>query len=143
MLVACKKEEKVSLTNYNQFVEAISQQSKFIESSAYYDVTLVMNKLESGYRYDVLLGNVKERLSEVRIVCVDDTNADYYPSLGLYDEAIILDNYTDKEAHIYKGINLSGITAKNQIEVRLLVEFKDSQGQLHQEYMKLSKGMEE
>lgn len=142
MLSGCKKEvPQVSLADYNQFVEAINNQNEFQDESLYCDITLVMNPVDDHYRYDLLIGNVKERLENVRIVCKDDSQADYYPSLGVYDDPVNLDTYTEANSKTYKGIHLSGITTKEEVEVRVLIEFKDFQGQLHQEYIKLSKGI--
>ncbi len=142
MLSGCKKEvPQVSLADYNQFVEAINDQNEFQDESSYCDMTLVMNLVENHYRYDLFIGNVKERLENVRIVCKDDSQADYYPSIGVYDDPVNLDTYTEASTLTYKGIHLSGITTKEEVEVRVLIEFKDSQGQLHQEYIKLSKGI--
>lgn len=142
MLSGCKKEvPQVSLADYNQFVEAINDQNEFQDESSYCDMTLVMNLVEGHYRYDLFIGNVKERLENVRIVCKDDSQADYYPSIGVYDDPVNLDTYTEANTLTYKGIHLSGITTKEEVEVHVLIEFKDSQGQLHQEYIKLSKGI--
>ncbi|MFQ9922566.1 MAG: hypothetical protein ACLRVU_03570 [Beduini sp.] len=142
MLSGCKKEvPQVSLADYNQFVEAINDQNEFQDESSYCDITLVMNSVEDHYRYDLFIGNVKERLENVRIVCKDDSQADYYPSIGVYDDPVNLDTYTKTSTLTYKGIHLSGITTKEEVEIHVLIEFKDSQGQLHQEYIKLSKGI--
>ena len=142
MLSGCKKEvPQVSLTDYNQFVEAINDQNEFQDESLYCDMTLVVNPVGDHYLFDLLIGNVKERLDNVRIVCKDDSQADYYPSIGVYDDPVNLDTYTEANSLTYKGIHLSGITVKEEVEVRVLIEFKDSQGQLHQEYIKLSKGI--
>lgn len=142
MLSGCKKEvPQVSLADYNQFVEAIDNQNEFQDESLYYDMTLVMNKVDEHYRYDLIIGNVTQRLENVRIVCKDDSLSDYYPSIGVYDDPVNLDSYTKAETLTYKGVHLSGITRKEEVEVRVLVEFEDSQGKLHQEYIKLSKGI--
>ena len=142
MLSGCKKEvPQVSLADYNQFVEAINDQSEFQDESQYYDITLVMNQVDANYRYDLIIGKVTERLEHLRIVCKDDSQADYYPSIGVYDDPVNLDMYTEAGTLTYKGIHLSGITTKEEVQVHVLIEFKDSQGQLHQEYIKLSKGI--
>lgn len=142
MLCGCKKETtQVSLVEYNQFVEAISKQTEFEDSSQYVDMTLVMNQMDDYYRYDLIIGNAKEHLDNVRVVCVDDSEATYYPSIGVYDAPVNLDAYTNEESLTYKGIHLSGTTTKESVEVRVLIEFIDEQNLLHQEYIKLSKGM--
>lgn len=142
LLSGCKKEvPQVSLVDYNQFVEAIKNQNEFLTESPYYTITLIVNKVDEGYRYDLLLGDVKERLNSVRIVCYDDSDADYYPSLGVYDDPVNLDTYTDANTLTYKGIHLSGVSQKETVEVRILIEFKDHLEKLHQEYIKLSKGI--
>lgn len=140
ILSGCHQETNISLEDYHQFVNALDQQTQFQETSDFYDITLIVNQIdEQQFRYDVIIDNVQEELINVKAISKDNSGSNaYYPSLGIYDdEMVILDSYTAKDEHRYKGINLSGITSVNPVEVSVLVEFEDQHGKVHQEYFKL------
>lgn len=139
ILTGCQKENVISLKDYYAFIQAINTQQEYKESSTYFNITLLVNKMEDRYRYDVILSHPIEKLSEVKIVCMDNGDEAYFPSLGVYDEPVTLDDYTDKEALVYKGINLSGVVDFQEVVVKILVEFKDEELNLHQEYIELIK----
>ena len=145
ILCGCQKSQSVSLEDYNAFVEALENHSEFNETSTYFNTTLIVNQMENGqYRYDIVIDEVKETLNKVKVLCMDNGRiTEYYPSLGVYDEEVVtLANYTDKENHIYQGINLSGITDDPNVVVNILIEFEDQNQKIHQEYIQLREEVE-
>ena len=142
-LFGCQN-QKTQLKDYDEFIQKIDQQVDYQTTSSYYHTDLILTKQDQGYRYDFIVKDVSQPLKHVRIVCKDNSSLTlYYPSLGVYDqEDVTLDNQSNKENSIYKGVNLSGLVEKLPCQIKALIEFEDQNGILHQEYIQLEKDSE-
>lgn len=139
--------DEISLKGYDEYAEILMQNDDFKEESAMFNTTLILNHLQDNTtRYDLIINHPKERLNNIKVLCIEENNQNsMHPSIGVYEnENFVLDpNIKDENNNIYKGINLSGISQKREIVLKILVEYQNSNNVTVREYIKIKKVLEE
>jgi hypothetical protein len=130
---------------YKTYFETVTSNTSFIEKSDYYSVTTKMAVLpEGGYNYYIFIDDPQIAMYAVTAIAVEN-NIEYsdtgkmMPSSGIYDtKYTMIPNQINKSGGFVKGIVLSGQTDQAEIEIRLMVEWKDKTGQdTHREFLLL------
>lgn len=112
LLMGCLKP-----TTYDSYVTSLKQETIASENVPF-DVNIYMDDVnEAKWIYQVVIDNAKEELKDVKALVVHNIKTnDVFPSLGIVDESVTLNNTT-------KGINLIGyVDKKAEIEFKILVE---------------------
>ena len=121
--------------SYKTYYEAAQAGTAFADHSDYYSVTATMAELPEGkYAYYIFIDDPKIALYSITAIAVEsgveygDTNR-MMPSSGIFDTKYsMIPNQVNKDAGFVRGIVLSGETAAETVDLRLLVEWKDKTG---------------
>lgn len=119
LLVGCSKP-----TTYDNYVTALKQETVTSENIPF-DVNIYMDEVtESKWIYQVVIDNAEKEMKDIKALVIHDVKTkDVFPSVGIVDEPITLNEQT-------KGINLIGyVDKKEEIEFKIFVETN------HQKYI--------
>lgn len=124
MLLGCQKQnENSDFREYEMIIETLKKCQIFDEPT--FQVRLIYNELEKGYRYDVVIDEVQIDMYDIEAICYNETSLDeIYPTIGLFDKEQyhLKKDYVDKKNGFYKGIQLSGISSQKN-DVLLYISF--------------------
>ena len=125
-----------TLQTYTAYYDAIDTNTGFKEESQYYSVTTEMTKMDDGtYRYYVLVNEPQIAMYSIVVMVVENDTAvnetsKMMPSTGIFDKAYSMIPYQINSADGFvKGIMLSGESDEAQIDLKILVEWKDKTGE--------------
>ena len=121
--------------SYKTYYESAASGNSFLSSSDYYSVTATMAELPDGkYTYYIFIDDPQIALYSITAIAVEngveysDTNK-IMPSSGIFDTKYsMIPNQVNKDAGYVKGIVLSGETDQPEVDLRLLIEWKDKTG---------------
>lgn len=112
VLIGCSKP-----TTYDYYVTMLKQETVSSENIPF-DVNIYTDEIdESKWIYQVVIDNAQEEIKDIKALVIHDVKTkDVFPSIGIVDEPITLNEQT-------KGINLIGyVDKKEEIEFKILVE---------------------
>lgn len=135
LLIGCTtqktKEDNQQFDSYNKIKQNLIQRRQF-DSDAAFDVILLYNMIDEGYRYDIFIKNPQDDMYNVLALCLANETAEQIcPTIGIFDEESynLKVGYINKQQGFYKGIQLSGTTSSKQ-DIKLYVKyFQDEQKQ--------------
>lgn len=135
LLIGCTtqktKEDNQQFDSYDKIKQNLIQRRQF-DSDATFDVILLYNMIDEGYRYDIFIKNPQEDMYNVLALCLANETAEQIcPTIGIFDEESynLKVGYINKQEGFYKGIQLSGTTSSKQ-DIKLYVKyFQDEQKQ--------------
>lgn len=135
LLIGCTtqktKEDNQQFDSYDKIKQNLIQRRQF-DSDATFDVILLYNMIDEGYRYDIFIKNPQEDMYNVLALCLANETAEQIcPTIGIFDEESynLKVGYINKQQGFYKGIQLSGTTSSKQ-DIKLYVKyFQDEQKQ--------------
>ena len=83
-ICGCTSSEKKEYLNYIEELKSVEKSSK----SYPFDIEVKYDKIiDQEVRYQVILDNVKEDISDITIICYHDKKTDdIYPSMGIFDD---------------------------------------------------------
>ena len=152
-LTSCSKSasEDIYMVNYEAYTRSLAEATKFAPMSRYYSVSGAMSELPDGtYRYYVFVDEPKIAMIDVVVLAVENgmeyTSAGkMMPSSGIWGDTVsMIPNQVSKENGFVKGIMLNGECSSDQVDLKLLVEWKDrSRKNVSREFIELSLSMEE
>lgn len=119
-----KTEKDQQFIKYDELIEKLKNQSDFDQNYPF-QVSLIFNRLEEQYRYDIIIDLPTTDMYELAAVAyIDDSKEETYPSLGVFDEDSyhLKVGYIDKSQGFYKGVQLSGTCQKIK-PVKLYVSY--------------------
>ena len=138
LLCGCSKtdsnqisEEKMQL--YLTYYKSMTEMDRFLPSSSFYDLEVVMNQLPDGtYRYYVILDNPQVAMYDVQLLAAD-TRVDYNlqqtlaPSVGLFEdqEYSLIPYQSYPELGYVKGLVASGESSEVTVELLVMVSWYD------------------
>ncbi len=119
--------------NYRGYYEAIEENTRFNDSSLYFSLDGQMSKMPDGtYRYYLFLENPQIAMYDVVFLAVENNipfeNADkMMPSIGIFEsqDYNLIPFQSNTERGFVKGLVISGESATNSIELKILVEWAD------------------
>ena len=124
--------QTADITRYETYYRAIEESTKYTASSEYYSVSAEMTSLDDGsYRYYVIIDEPKISMYDIVIMTVEDNRTfaettKMMPSSGVFDaSSSMIPNQINSRAGFVKGLIISGECDKDQIFLKLLVEWKD------------------
>lgn len=135
LLIGCTtqktKEDDQQFGSYDKIKQDLIQRRQF-DTDATFDVVLLYNVIDEGYRYDIFIKNPQEDMYNVLALCYANETADQIcPTIGIFDETSynLKVGYINKQEGFYKGIQLSGTTSSKR-DIKLYVKyFQDEQKQ--------------
>jgi len=140
VLIGCGSKENEKL--YDTYVNNLKEQTEFQEELPF-DVNIYFDKLsDNEIRYQVVIDNTKENIYDIKAIAIHDyETSDIFPSIGIVDEKIdLIQNSED-----VKGVKLVGYIDTDipleelVIEVRLLVEYINENGEIQKLYYRSTK----
>ena len=140
VLIGCSSKENEKL--YDTYVNNLKEQTEFQEELPF-DVNIYFDKLsDNEIRYQVVIDNTKENIYDIKAIAIHDyETSDIFPSIGIVDEKIdLIQNSED-----VKGVKLAGYIDTDipleelVIEVRLLVEYINENGEIQKLYYRSTK----
>ena len=146
MLAGCfaKKDDSVNMAAYEGFYKSIEDNDKFQEGSLYYQITAEMSTLADGsHRYYIFLDDAQIAMYDVVLLAVEDGVAltgstRMMPSIGIFEsqEYSLIPNQARTDKGFVKGLVLSGETAEDSVNIKMLVEWRDKNKEnAHREYL--------
>jgi len=151
LLVSCTNNvvdaENDKYLRYQHYYENILDNLNFSQNSAFYDLEVVMNRLNDGtYRYDIILDNPQIAMYDVEIMTVEN-NTKYeaatkmFPCFGIFEdqEYNLVPYQVNFEEGYVKGIIISGISGNSTLNIKIRVSWKDySKVNETKEYLELN-----
>lgn len=117
-------------SRYEDMIELLTTNEKFAIDSNYYDVSYDIVKLNEGYRYYIYIDNPRIALYNVQVLAIED-GVDYSrymaANVGIFEDTKyhLVPNQTNIDKGYVKGLMISGITEKNELEIKLMVCWSD------------------
>ena len=138
-LCGCQKNNTRQLDEekYNAYLaayQAILDYEGKKESSAYFDIKLVCNKLsENSYRYDLIVDNPQVSMCEIMILMVEENIAltidttRMMPSIGIFEDTAVnmIPFQVAQDKGYVKGIDLSMLSNQSSMRAGIVVSFKN------------------
>ncbi|MCH3961191.1 MAG: hypothetical protein LKF53_02380 [Solobacterium sp.] len=132
----CGKEtntaDKADLEKYQTYYTAISENVTFASESTNFSCELEMTQVEDGsFRYYIVIDDPQSAMYDVIAMAVEndipyDSADKMMPSIGIFDDAkSLIPGQVDSENGYVKGIALSGESANDTIQLKLLVQWTD------------------
>lgn len=117
------------------YEEIVTAQDTF-PSSQNYSISAEMIAIPDGtYRYYVIVDSPAQPMYNVVSMIVEDDVAyqdseKMMPSIGIYDDSgySLVPGVVDSTKGYVKGLTLSGETTRNQVNIKMLVEWHDEEG---------------
>ena len=117
-------------SRYEDMIELLITNEKFATESNYYDVSYDIVKLNEGYRYYIYIDNPRIALYNVQVLAIED-GIDYSrymaANVGIFEDTQyhLVPNQTNVDKGYVKGLMISGVTEKSELEIELMVCWSD------------------
>ncbi len=106
--------------------------SSYVSYSNFYNLEIVMNKLDDGYRYDIIIDNPNIAMYDIDVFAVENNIEFSYenklmPSIGVLDneEYNMIPNQVNIEEGFMKGIIIGGLVDEPTVDLLIKVSWKD------------------
>lgn len=120
-----------ALTLYESHYFSILDNDRFLNESNHFSFNVEKYELSSGYRYDFIIDQPLIAMYDIVVVMVEN-NQDFEslttlsPSLGVFDTSInLVPNQVNSDKGFPKGILLSGVSSSPQLQLKVMVAWKD------------------
>lgn len=130
-------------SRYEDMIELLETNEKFEESSNFYDVSYDIVQIENGYRYYIYIDNPRVALYNVQVLAIED-GVDYSrymaANVGIFEDAKyhLVPNQTNVDKGYVKGLMISGVTEKSELEMKIMVCWSDRvSSSLQREYIQM------
>ncbi|PKM63488.1 MAG: hypothetical protein CVU96_07620 [Firmicutes bacterium HGW-Firmicutes-20] len=125
--------DQAKFQRYSAYYTSIFDNDRFVLSSEYYDLEVVMNKIsEAEYRYDVIIDSPKIAMYAIEIMVVENNItpevADkMMPTIGIFEdvEYNLIPYQVNIEKGYVKGLIVNGISEKPVINLKIMVLWRD------------------
>lgn len=128
---------------YANIIELISEHESFSSSSAYFDISVEMAKINTGYRYYITVDNPRVAMYDIELLAIEK-DVDYHNNMaanvGVFEETQynMVPNQSYVEKGFVKGIVASGLSQNADTTLYIFVQFKNADYSLnHTEYLQL------
>ena len=130
-------------SRYEDMIELLETNEKFEESSNFYDVSYDIVQIENGYRYYIYIDNPRVALYNVQVLAIED-GVDYSrymaANVGIFEDVKyhLVPNQTNVDKGYVKGLMISGVTEKSELEMKIMVCWSDRvSSSLQREYIQM------
>ena len=138
------EEEKYNayLTYYQSILETDDKDS----SSPYFDIEVIVNKVDENYRYDIVIDNPRIAMFQVKALAIIDgltievDTENMMPSIGIIDdiEVNLVPGQIDKDRNYQAGIDLTLYSEYSNLNISVMVDWLDLSGfEGHRDYVSL------
>ncbi len=134
------------MNRYEAYYNSVLDNERFVESTDFFDVEVVMNILADGsYRYDIIIDNPRIAMYDVQAIVVENDTVfaqmeGMSASFGIFNSGdyVMIPNQVNRELGYIKGIDLSGTVDQPSVDLKMVVLWRDS-GRINQQrvYMQL------
>lgn len=131
-----KKKESPIIETYRAYYTQIEQNTRFVDhSDAFTYHTEMVKTGENQYTYYVIFDTPRVSMKDIVIMAVENgisyqDNHKMMPSSGIFDEKSSMIPYQENtKNHFVKGIVISGQVDQPQVNLKMIVEWKDDQKQ--------------
>jgi len=137
------------LAAYETYFRMIESNASFIEESSYYTVSTETVSMNDGsWRYYVVIDEPETAMYDVALLAVEDgylydTSLKMMPSLGIFDSfgCNLIPYQVNAEKGFMKGLVISGESDSEDINLKMMVEWKDKTGKnTMREFLSISLG---
>lgn len=128
LFCGCNNKEDEYLKTYNNYIDEVKKIDKTSEDIPF-DINLEFDRLtDKEVRYQVIIDNVKEDITDVEAVMYHDLKTDdIFPSIGIFDEKESLKVGQKPAGIILVGyIDYTGDINELKCNIKVLVKYKDS-----------------
>ena len=133
LITGCQTSENKENTDerlYQQYLKyytKLKNHKNFVANIEECSISLVLNKTNNqNIRYDIIIDQPLHEMEDIKAIAYIEEEKKYNPpSIGLLEEQSfsLKPNVIDKENGIYKGINLSGMTVLDEINVKVYLTY--------------------
>lgn len=135
MLAGCSKkdtDQAAKAVVYETYYRTLEDTTSFTDGSEYYTISTEMASLPDGtYRYYIIVDEPKVAMYDVVMLAIEegvlyDSSDKMMPSIGIYDSVnSMIPGQVNSSAGFVKGMVISGECTDPEVDLRLLVEWKD------------------
>ena len=123
---------------YEIYKKELVEQTEFQDGSDEFAIKVIVNKIDDQKkRYDIIIDTPKINMYHLQAIAkVEQDDTGSLPNLGILENDIfsLVPNNIDKSKGIYKGVNLSGISEKDELNVVVYLTFyRDENSQKKEE----------
>ena len=148
-MCACKGSDVVNDSareKYSDMIVLLREHEGFAGGSELFDVTCDVAQIEGGYRYYVIIDNVKTAMYDVTAIAIEE-NVDYTgtmaANIGIFEETeySLIPGQYNAERGFVKGVSISGTGTSAKPTLLLLVEWKNKDMSVtYREFIKIDMG---
>lgn len=146
-LVGCKDNKTIdnfANEKYIDMVELLNQRLDFKDSSEFFDISGDISKINDGYRFYIVVDNVKTAMYNVEVLAIEK-NVDYNEvmaaNIGIFEKNkySLIPNQVNPEDGFVKGVSVSGISNGPVDTYYVLVQWHNKDLSItSREYIKLN-----
>lgn len=131
------------MDEYETYYLEVQTDGHYETESSNFDLSCEMTQVEDGsYRYYVILDNPKVAMYNVLIMCCEN-NIPYakadkmMPSFGIFEDRVsLVPGQVNSDDGYVRGISVSGESSEDHVDLKILVRWKDTDGNDRSEYLK-------
>ncbi|MBR2811809.1 MAG: hypothetical protein IKD69_10545 [Solobacterium sp.] len=152
ILTGCRPKttaDDANLDAYRTYFDSIVYNSQFTSSSEYYSISTEMVKIREGsFRYYVFFDEPQVSMYDVIILAIENDMAyneeKMMPSIGIFDSRYSMIPYqVNLDEGYVKGIVISGECSEPQLQLKIMVEWKDhNRANTYREFHQLNLSVE-
>lgn len=121
------------LEEYETYYDIIYENTKFLASSDNFNIDIEMSQVPDGtYRYAIVVDDPKIAMYDVIMMAIEGNvpfveTTQMMPSLGIFeDESSLIPGQVNVSQGIAKGLVISGESKDSEIDLQILVQYKNS-----------------
>ncbi|NLA78811.1 MAG: hypothetical protein GX845_04600 [Erysipelothrix sp.] len=136
VLSACARGSKVveeeNLERYKAYYSFIFDNDRFIREPQHYELDIVFTKMNSQYRYDIIIDQPIIAMYDIEVMVVEDdlvydSTDKMMPNFGIFEDKKVsmIPNQVDGDLGYVKGVIVSGVVERNIVELKIMVGWRD------------------
>lgn len=122
---------------YKNLINKLINNQNFEKSTNDFSIITLVNKLNNDFRYDLIIKEPQIEMYNLKVLAIlkDEKDASF-PSLGILenDTFHLVPNKIDKSKGYYEGVNLSGISKKENVKLLVYISYTSKETELIERY---------
>ena len=142
LLTGCKNKEEDEKNEYLAMKSSLLESKKYTSSDDLVcDITVMVDRLgEEEVSYKVVMSDAKENMNNVKVLVVHNYyTEEVFPTIGLFDETKNLAVNEKVELRLEGTIETTNDIDNLNLELKILIEYLDDDGEVKDIYYKTTK----
>ena len=143
LITGCENKKEATKNEYIAMKNATFNEKNYTNETLPVDIVTTIERInEEDVNYKTTITNPKENMHDVKVLLVHNYyNDDVFPSIGVFDEPqeLLIDNTEETELTLTDTIQTTKNISKLNLELKLLIEYTDDDGEKKDIYYKTTK----